>query len=130
MTKIKICGITNTDDAVWVANLGADYLGLVFAKDSKRKISIDKAQEIISAIPPYIQKVGLFVNEETQTVNKILERCQLDLLQFNGEETPEYCNEFKAKANIIKAFRIKDRETLNQLPQYDVDFYLLVFCRR
>ncbi len=83
MTKIKICGITNADDAVWVANLGADYLGLVFAKESKRKVSIDKAKEIAAVIPPYIEKVGLFVNEEPKIVDKILSLCNLDILQFH-----------------------------------------------
>jgi len=125
MTKIKICGITNTDDAVWVANVGADYLGLVFARDSKRKVSLQKAKEITGACPPYIQKVGLFVNEEPAVVDKTLAFCKLDILQFHGEETPNYCNQFKEKAKIIKAFRIKDEESLRQISQYDVDFYLL-----
>jgi phosphoribosylanthranilate isomerase len=125
MVKIKICGITNTDDAVWVANLGADYLGLVFAKDSPRKVSLDRAREIAKTVPPYIKKVGLFVNEEPKQVNKILTLCSLNVLQFHGEETPEYCREFKGKAEVIKAFRIRDEQSLAQIPQYDVDFYLL-----
>jgi phosphoribosylanthranilate isomerase len=125
MTRIKVCGITNTEDAVWVANLGADYLGLVFAKDSPRKVSLDKAKEIAKTVPPYIRKVGLFVNEEPKQVERILAACSLDTLQFHGEETAEYCREFKGRAEIIKAFRIKDEESLAQIPQYDVDFYLL-----
>ena len=125
MVKIKICGITNTDDAIWVANLGADYLGLVFARDSKRKVNLERAKEIANAVPPYIKKVGLFVNEEPGIVNKVLALCRLDILQFHGQESPDYCNEFKGKAEIIKGFRIKDEESLNQIPQYDVDFYLL-----
>jgi len=125
MTKIKICGITNVEDAAWVANLGADYLGLVFAKESKRKVSLEKAKEIAARVPPYVEKVGLFVNEEPNVVNKIIELCKLELLQFHGEETPEYCQQFKGRAKIIKAFRIKDEESLESIPQYDVDFYLL-----
>jgi phosphoribosylanthranilate isomerase len=125
MVKIKICGITNVQDARWVANLGADYLGLNFAKESKRKISLQKAQEIVQVVPPYIKKVGLFLNEEPKIVDKILSLCNLDLLQFHGEEAPDYCNQFKGKAEIIKAFRIKDEESLAQIPQYDVDYYLL-----
>ncbi len=107
MVKIKICGITNPDDAAWVANLGADYLGMVFARDSKRKISLEKAREIVDAVPPFIEKVGLFVNEEPKVVNKILALCKLEVLQFHGEETPDYCNQFKGQAKVIKAFRIK-----------------------
>lgn len=125
MVKIKICGITNVGDATWVANLGADYLGLNFTKESKRKISLEKAKEIANVLPPYIKKVGLFVNEEPKIVNKILSLCNLDMLQFHGEETPGYCNQFKGKAEIIKAFRLKDEESLRAIPAYDVDYYLL-----
>jgi phosphoribosylanthranilate isomerase len=125
MAKIKICGITNKDDAMWVANLAADYLGMVFAKESKRNISEKTALEIVSVVPPYIKKVGLFVNEDPKLVDKIISRCKLDLVQFHGEETPEYCNQFKDKVKIIKAFRIKDEISLSVIPQYDVDFYLL-----
>ena len=125
MVKIKICGITNMEDGVWVANIGADYLGLIFAKESKRKVNLEKAQEIAKAIPPYIKKVGLFVNEDPKIVDKILAECQLDLVQFHGQESPDYCSQFKGKTEIIKAFRIKDEESINQISLYDVDFYLL-----
>ncbi len=125
MAKIKICGITNVEDATWVANLGADYLGLNFAKESKRKVSEDMAQEVTKAVPSYIKKVGLFINEEPKIINRILNLCNLDMLQFHGEETPDYCNQFKGKAEIIKAFRIKDAESLTAIPAYDVDYYLL-----
>jgi phosphoribosylanthranilate isomerase len=125
MAKIKICGITNKEDAMWVANLAADYLGMVFAKESKRNISEKAALEIIEAIPPYMQKVGLFVNEEPKTVDKIITKCKLDLVQFHGEESADYCREFKGRVKVIKAFRVKDQESLMAIPQYDVDFYLL-----
>lgn len=125
MVKIKICGITNVEDAAWVANLGADYLGLNFAKTSKRKISAEKAQQIINTLPPYIEKVGLFANEDPEIVERVLADCKLDVLQFHGDEGPEYCNRFKGRAKIIKAFRVKDEQSLSQIPQYDVDFYLL-----
>ncbi len=125
MAKIKICGITNLEDANWVANLGADYLGLIFAKDSKRKVSLDKAKEITSAVPPYVKTVGLFINEEPEIVDKMLTLCKLDMLQFHGQESPDYCAQFKGRAEIIKGFRMKDEQSLERIPQYDVDFYLL-----
>ncbi|MFH1046599.1 MAG: phosphoribosylanthranilate isomerase [Candidatus Omnitrophota bacterium] len=125
MAKIKICGITNKEDAAWVANLAADYLGIVFAKDSKRNVSEKTALEIVQAVPAYLEKVGLFVNEDPKVVLKILSLCKLNVLQFHGEESPEYCQQFKGQAQIIKAFRIKDASTLEQMPRYDVDFYLL-----
>lgn len=125
MVKIKICGITNVEDAAWVANLGADYLGLNFTKASKRKISAEKAQQIINTLPPYIEKVGLFADEDPEIVEKTLADCKLDVLQFHGDEGPEYCNRFKGRAKIIKAFRVKDEQSLSRIPQYGVDFYLL-----
>lgn len=125
MVKVKICGITNPEDAVWVANLGADYIGLVFAKDSKRKINLAKAKEIVAGLPPYLQKVGLFVNQEAQELLKTISECKLDLIQLHGEESPEYCRRFKGQAQVIKAFRIKEQQSLEQISQYDTDFYLL-----
>jgi len=125
MIKIKICGITNADDATWVANLGADYIGLVFTSQSSRSVSIVKAKEIVSVLPPYLEKVGLFVDQEPKIVDKVLKACALDILQFHGAERPEYCNQFKGGPKIIKAFRIKDQESLAVIDQYDCDFYLL-----
>ena len=125
MVKVKICGITNPEDAVWAANLGADYMGLVFVKNSKRKVSLEKAKEIIDAVPPYIKKVGVFVNEDPGIINKILEHYRLDMLQFHGEEPPNYCHQFKIRIEVIKAFRVKDEQSLSQISQYDVNFYLL-----
>ncbi|MFH1245882.1 MAG: phosphoribosylanthranilate isomerase [Candidatus Omnitrophota bacterium] len=125
MVKIKICGITNVTDAVWAANLGVDYIGLVFAKESPRKVSLKMAREIAAAIPPYIAKAGVFVNEEAAVVEKTLAACGLNLLQFHGDESVEYCNGFKGRAKVIKAFRISSQESLENIPRYDTDFYLL-----
>lgn len=124
MVRIKICGITNLADAKVAIELGADALGFVFAK-SKRRISSKKAAKIINQLPPIVNFVGLFVNERNQVVEKILTDCKLSALQFHGDETPEYCREFRKKAKVIKAVRVKDRNSISALSKYDVDAFLL-----
>lgn len=107
MTKIKICGITNLQDATWAANLGVDYLGLNFFKDSPRKISEPMAKKIIAGLPPYVLPVGIFVNGETKKVIKIAKRCNFNIVQLHGQEDKEYCRQLKeANLKIIKVFRL------------------------
>lgn len=123
---VKICGITNIGDALKVVALGADALGFIFYEKSPRKITKDKAKEIIDKIQtvkPRVVKVGLFVDELEERVNEITSYCNFDILQFHGDETPNYCKKFPQK--IIKAFKIKDRESLVSIPKYGVDYYLL-----
>ncbi|MDO8886651.1 phosphoribosylanthranilate isomerase [Candidatus Oleimmundimicrobium sp.] len=122
MVRIKICGITNIEDALLVSKLGADALGFVFA-ESPRRIDVETGEEINSALPPFISRVGVFVNEKTETVKAIASRCRLDILQFHGSESSNYCNSFSQK--IIKAFRVKDINDLDRLSDYDVNGYLL-----
>ena len=123
MTWIKICGVTNIEDALKVVELGADALGFVFYEKSPRKITKEKAKEIINSLPKGIVKVSLFVDELEEKVNEIASYCNFDILQFHGDETPDYCKKFPQK--IIKAFRIKDKESLANIPKYEVDYYLL-----
>jgi len=128
MVRIKICGITNEKDALWVVNLGADYIGFNFYKNSPRKISPKLAAQIIGKLPSFTQPVGVFVNEEVKVVKRIAEKCRLNLVQLHGEETLEYCRELQvqsARLKIIKAFRIKDKENLEEMEKYGVDYYLL-----
>ncbi|MFA4911748.1 MAG: N-(5'-phosphoribosyl)anthranilate isomerase, partial [Desulfobacteria bacterium] len=94
MTKIKICGITNIEDAIWATNLGADALGFVFYKDSPRCIRKDTAKEIIRRLPPFVSSVGVFVNEKEDRVREISSDCRLDILQFHGNESPDFCSHF------------------------------------
>ncbi len=128
MVKIKICGITNEKDALWAVNLGADYIGFNFYKDSPRKISPKLAGQIIGRLPPFAQPVGLFVNAEMKIVKRIAEKCRLNVVQLHGEETPEYCRELQtqsARLKIIKAFRMRGEENLGDIERYNVDYYLL-----
>jgi len=128
MVRIKICGITNEKDALWVINLGVDYIGFNFYKDSPRKISPKLAAQIIGKLPSFTQPVGVFVNEEMKAVKMIAEKCRLNLVQLHGEETPEYCRELQTQSprlKIVKAFRIRDKENLDGIGNYSVDYYLL-----
>jgi phosphoribosylanthranilate isomerase len=125
MTRIKICGITNLEDASRAVELGVDALGFIFAQ-SPRRIDEKKAKEICFSIPPFISKVGVFVNEDKEVVLRILKGSGLNTVQFHGEESPEYCQEFKiGGVKIIKTLRIKDRESPKNLSYYEVDAYLL-----
>lgn len=92
--KVKICGITSTEDALNVSNAGADAVGLVFYEKSPRNIAPQKAAEICDSLPPFITIVGLFLDAPKEFVNSVLESVPLDLLQFHGSESPEYCQSF------------------------------------
>ncbi len=124
MIKIKICGITNKEDALWAVNLKVDALGFIFA-DSPRRVKPEIVQGIIELLPPFISSVGVFVNEDRKKVEEITESCGLTTLQFHGQESPSYCEGFKQK--IVKAFRIKNKDILKKAVQYQnkIDAYLL-----
>ena len=105
LTRIKICGITRVQDALAVAHSGADAIGLVFYERSPRHVSIAQAAQLVNALPPFITTVGLFVNAEASFVREVLARVPLDVLQFHGDETPEYCEQFDKP--YLKAIRVK-----------------------
>jgi phosphoribosylanthranilate isomerase len=121
--KVKICGITNIGDGVAAAEAGADAIGFVFYDKSPRAVSVELASEIARNLPPVVVKVGVFVNAPEETVQEASERCGLDLLQFHGEESPEYCLRFGLMS--IKAFRVQDRASLSDLPNYETHAWLL-----
>ncbi len=130
MTKIKICGITNKVDAINAANLGVDMLGFVFYRKSKRYIDPMTAEDIVNELPPGILKTGVFVDEDSEKVLEIAQDASLDILQFHGDETPDYCRKFKEGFKVVKAFRLKDKNDLKIINDYDVDFYLLDTYKR
>jgi phosphoribosylanthranilate isomerase len=127
MTRVKICGITNSEDALLSAKFGADALGFNFYAKSPRYIAPEKAREISERLPPEILKVGVFVNESPDKICEIAETAKLDAIQLHGEETPEFINELKAKTNleIIKAFRASPEFKPEDVLQYEVDAILL-----
>ena len=105
MTRVKICGITRVEDALAAAQSGADAIGLVFYQHSPRHVSIEQAAKLAAVLPPFVSVVGLFVNAANSLVCEVLAGVQLDLLQFHGDETPEYCAQFAMP--YLKAIRVK-----------------------
>lgn len=117
MVKVKICGITNLEDALAAFFSGADAIGFVFYKASPRYIDPKKAGKISRILPKKILKVGVFVDEREDKIRKIAKLCALDMLQFHGSESPEFCSKFKGY-KIIKAFRVGKKLELGQLGEY------------
>jgi phosphoribosylanthranilate isomerase len=116
--KVKICGITECEDALTAVKLGADALGFIFAP-SPRQISMKKARRIINAIPPFVKTVGVFVNEEAAAIREHINYCGLDLVQLHGDESPEFCRQLMPYT--IKVFRIKDDSSLHMCANYQAD---------
>ncbi len=124
MVKIKVCGLTNVEDAKASANLGVDFIGFVFA-ESPRHIKKEEAKKIICELPGTVKKAGVFVNEELGIVEDIANFCGLDVLQFHGEEDPDYCLHFMEQKEVFKAFRLKDKDDIIPIQSYRVSAYLL-----
>lgn len=113
--RIKICGLKNVEDALTAVDLGADALGFVFAPSS-RQMTPEAVKNIIRQLPPFVTTVGVFVNSSSQEVNEIAAFTGLNVVQLHGEETPEFCREIKFP--IVKAIRVKDESSLEQLEEY------------
>jgi len=116
MTWIKICGITNIEDALDAISLGVDALGFIFAPSSRR-VTPDTVQKIIHVLPRTLLKVGVFVNEEWKEVQQVAKYCSLNAFQFNGKESLEYCQKFYHP--VFKALHIKGLESLKDIEKYD-----------
>ncbi|QSZ28218.1 phosphoribosylanthranilate isomerase [Aceticella autotrophica] len=123
MVKIKICGIRRIEDIEYLNILKPDYAGFVFAK-SKRQVNIETAKALIEKLDKKIKTVGVFVNEDRNDVLNKANRLNLDVLQFHGDETPEYTDNFKGFI-VWKAIRVKDIRDLELIKQYSVDGILL-----
>ena len=123
MTKVKICGIKNLNDAIFAVDYGADALGFVFAK-SIRKISKEKARAIIRKLPPFVTTVGLFVNETAECIETAYRYCGLDAAQLHGNEPPNIINNLK-DIKTIKAFRIQNEKDITPITKYKPNAILL-----
>lgn len=104
-TRIKICGVTRAQDAQASAACGADAIGLVFYPRSSRAVTVDRAADIVAAVPPFVSVVALFVDEPIASIERILSNLPIDVIQFHGEESPEFCQQFGRP--WIKALRVK-----------------------
>lgn len=121
--KVKICGLTRVTDALAAVEAGADLIGLMFFSGSPRGVSIAQAAEIAAVLPPWVARVGVFVNPEEALVTEAIAACGLNALQFHGDESPEFCTQFALMS--IKAFRVRDADSLTVLPDYRTDAWLL-----
>lgn len=113
--KVKICGLTNREDALAAVELGADVLGFIFAA-SPRQVTPEAARRIIDALPPFIKTVGVFVNEDAETIRDLISFCGLDLVQLHGDEPPDFCRGLMPRS--IKALRIRDDSSLDVCPSF------------
>ncbi len=116
MVKIKICGITNLEDALLAAGLGADALGFIFYPKSPRKVAPETAREIIAQLPPFVTSIGVFVDEAAAAVQELAARVGLDWVQLHGRESPDYCRSLGRR--VLKGWRIRDESSLAELEPY------------
>lgn len=119
LVKVKICGITNVSDALNAAACGADAVGFVFYEKSSRFCSIEKAKEISNRLPPFITKVGLFVNAKTDFIEAILNENIIDVIQFHGSESNTFCKAFNCP--FIKVISVKNDTNITKISEDFVD---------
>lgn len=125
MTFVKVCGITRSEDARLAADAGADAIGLIFA-ESQRKVSVERAKEIVASLPESVLKVGVFVNERTERVREVAKEVGLDFVQLHGDEGPDDVLLLRDLGfTVIKAMRVKDEHSLREMELFTPDFFLL-----
>ena len=122
-TRVKICGVTNVADALAAAEAGADMIGLMFYEHSPRHVSIATAAEISRVLPPFVLRVGVFVDPQEALVTRAIGDCNLTLLQFHGDEPSDFCTQFGLMS--VKALRVRDAQSLDQLVNFQTDAFLL-----
>jgi phosphoribosylanthranilate isomerase len=123
MVKVKICGITNVEDALASVKHGADALGFVFYPKSPRSVEPETAKSIVKSLPPFVTSVGVFVDEARQKIEEIISYVGLDIIQLHGSEPPEHCNLHK---KAIKAIRVKELPDLEILESYKSAYAFLL----
>jgi len=114
--KIKICGITNADDALAAVAAGADALGFVFHKTSPRYVTVEVVRRIVALLPPFVLPVGVFVNEDIKVVRDLMDSCRLALAQLHGDESAAYCEQLGRP--MLKAIRLRDMGSFLSLAEY------------
>jgi phosphoribosylanthranilate isomerase len=126
IVKIKICGITNYEDAIAAVEMGADLLGFNFYPKSLRYIEPEEALKIIKKLPAFVETAGVFVNAAYEQIREIKQLCMLNWVQFHGEEEPAFCERFfPLNVKTMKALRIRDKKDIEQVNDYSTDAILL-----
>jgi phosphoribosylanthranilate isomerase len=121
--KVKVCGMTSLKDALVAVEEGADAVGFIFYKKSPRSVTMKIVREIVLELPPFVDTVGVFVDESAVQINKIADYCNLDIIQLHGDESPTFCKRIRRK--VIKAFRIKDMQSVKKISCFQVSGFLL-----
>jgi len=121
--KVKVCGMTSLKDALVAVEGGADAVGFIFYKKSPRSVTMKTVREIVLELPPFVDTVGVFVDETAEQINKIADYCNLDIIQLHGNESPTFCKKIRRK--VIKAFRIKDMQSVKKISNFQVSGFLL-----
>ena len=121
--KVKVCGMTSLKDALVAVEGGADAVGFIFYKKSPRSVTMKTVREIVLELPPFVDTVGVFVDETAEQINKIADYCNLDIIQLHGDESPTFCKKIRRK--VIKAFRIKDMQSVKKISNFQVSGFLL-----
>ena len=121
--KVKVCGMTSLKDALNAVEGGADAVGFIFYKKSPRSVTMKTVREIVLELPPFVDTVGVFVDETAEQINKIADYCNLDIIQLHGDESPTFCKKIRRK--VIKAFRIKDMQSVKKISNFQVSGFLL-----
>jgi phosphoribosylanthranilate isomerase len=124
VTQIKICGITNMEDASYVATCGADAIGFIFYPKSPRYVAPERVKTIIETLPTKITTVGVFVNHDVAEVKETINFCGLDMVQLHGNESPAYCGQFP-RSQVIKAFALRTENDLENMREYPVKAMLV-----
>ncbi|MGD8787162.1 MAG: phosphoribosylanthranilate isomerase [Phycisphaerales bacterium] len=126
VTKVKICGITNYEDAAAAIDIGADLLGFNFYQGSPRYVVPEKASEIINKLPGFVDTIGVFVNAPIEQIHETTNLCQLDWVQLHGDEDPQFCQQFLShNVKTMKAIRIKDKTDIKKADSFFTDAILL-----
>ncbi|MCF8720495.1 phosphoribosylanthranilate isomerase [Nitrospina gracilis] len=121
--KVKVCGMTSLEDARHAVECGADAVGFIFYKKSPRAVTVKQAKAITDKLPPFVQRVGVFVNETAEVIERTVKACGLDVVQLHGDETPAFCKRIAGK--VVKAVRVKDAASVKDLSRYAVSAFLL-----
>lgn len=125
IVKVKICGLTNYEDASAAIDMGADMLGFNFYPKSPRFLELEKAVEVINRLPAFIDIAGIFVNSRVEQIEEVIGDCQLDWIQLHGDESPEFCQSFLSiNVKTMKAIRVKDKSDIERAEEYFTDAIL------
>ena len=121
--KVKVCGMTNLKDTLLAVEEGSDAVGFIFYKKSPRSVTMKLVREIVLELPPFVDTVGVFVDETADQINKIADYCNLDMVQLHGGESPTFCKRMRRR--VIKAFRVIDMQSVKNISNFQVSGFIL-----